>query len=139
MKSSPESDSLFSKSSIRIILLIVILVLVAIAVFLVLNKETPQPTQTLDSFTSCLGEKGAKLYGAFWCSACNAQKQQFKESAQFLPYVECSTPDGKSQTAACKAIGIPSYPTWIFSDNSRLVGVQSFAKLGEKTGCALPA
>ena len=52
-----------------------------------------------------------------------------------LPYVECSTADGNSQTFVCKEKGIKSYPTWIFADGSELTGEQSFATLAEKTSC----
>lgn len=37
---------------------------------------------------------GAKMYGAFWCSHCFEQKEDFgKQALADLPYVECY-PDG---------------------------------------------
>jgi len=91
-----------------------------------------------DGFAQCLSEKGAKFYGAFWCPHCQAQKQMFGRSVEFLPYVECSLPDGKSRTQICIDNGIESYPTWIFADGSRLEGERQLSELAEKTGCALP-
>jgi len=88
-----------------------------------------------DELATCMKEKGAKFYGAFWCENCERQKQMFGKSASLLPYIECSAPDQKSQTQICIDNGITGYPTWIFADNSRLVGVQTMDTLKEKTGC----
>lgn len=44
---------------------------------------------------------GAKMYGAFWCSHCFDQKQDFgKEAMADFPYVECY-PDGFSKVCSC--------------------------------------
>jgi len=91
-----------------------------------------------DDFARCLGEKGATFYGAFWCPHCGEQKQLFGKSAKLLPYVECSTSDGKGQTAICISKNIESYPTWEFADGSRMTAVMSIRQLAEKTGCSLP-
>jgi len=92
----------------------------------------------LDGFASCLGEKGAKFYGAFWCPHCQAQKKLFDKSVDKLPYVECSTADGKSQLPVCTEQKVESYPTWIFADGTRLNGEQDLDELAEKTDCQLP-
>ncbi len=91
----------------------------------------------LDSFASCLETKGAKFYGAFWCPHCQNQKKMFGNSAKLLPYIECSTADQKNQLQICIDQKIQSYPTWIFSDDSRKTGEVSLKELAEKTGCEL--
>ncbi len=91
-----------------------------------------------DQFATCLGEKGATFYGAFWCPHCNAQKKLFGTSKKLLPYVECSTPDGNAQTQICIDKKIDGYPTWEFLDGSRLNGEVALATLAEKTQCVLP-
>ena len=91
-----------------------------------------------DAFAQCLGEKGATFYGAFWCPHCAQQKQMFGKSAKLLPYVECSTPDGRAQTALCIGKKIEGYPTWEFADGSRMSAVMSPQQLAVKTGCELP-
>lgn len=91
-----------------------------------------------DNFTTCLEEKGAVFYGAFWCPHCQNTKKLFGSSQKLLPYVECSTPDGKGQTQACIEKEIASYPTWEFADGSRLTGEIALETLAEKTSCALP-
>ena len=88
-----------------------------------------------DNFATCLEDKGAVFYGAFWCSHCQAQKKLFGSSQKLLPYIECSTIDGQSQTQACIDKKISSYPTWEFTDGSRLNGEIPLAQLAEKTSC----
>ena len=91
-----------------------------------------------DGFAQCLSEKGVTFFGAYWCPNCANQKRLFGRSANLLPYVECSTADGKGQLPVCKDAGVEQYPTWKFADESQLTGTQSLATLAEKTGCTLP-
>lgn len=122
-----------------------ILIIVAIIFVLVLGgvvsyfsyQETAGPSP-YDGFAQCLTEKNLTFFGAFWCPHCQAQKKLFGTAAKYLPYVECSTPDGQSQTQQCKDKDIKGYPTWIFPDGSTTTGEQSFAILSEKSGCPLP-
>lgn len=102
------------------------------------EKGTAQAGE-LDQFATCLGEKGAVFYGAYWCPHCNAQKKMFGSSAKLLPYVECSTLDGKGQTQECIDKKITGYPTWEFADGSRLSGEIPLTTLAAKTSCALPS
>lgn len=123
-----------NKKTLIIIVASSILIILA-SVLLVKSSNTPGK---YDSFASCLGEKGAKFYGAFWCPHCRTQKDLFGKSAKNLPYIECSTPDGNSQLAVCTDAGIESYPTWFFSDGSKENGQLTLEKLAEKTSCQLP-
>jgi hypothetical protein len=91
-----------------------------------------------DEFAKCLTENGVKMYGAFWCSHCEAQKKSFGSSWEHVNYIECSTPDGQSQMPECLTAGIKGYPTWEFLSGERLAGEVSFKVLSEKTGCQLP-
>lgn len=93
---------------------------------------------TLDGFAQCLKDKGAIFYGAFWCPHCQATKAMFGRSAKLLPYVECSTPNGKDQLAVCKDAGIEGYPTWVFASGNRLTGELTLAQLATETQCVLP-
>jgi hypothetical protein len=61
----------------------------------------------------------------------------FGKSAKLLPYVECSTPDGKGQLPICAEKDIKGYPTWTFTDGSQLSGEQTIQTLAEKTACPL--
>jgi glutaredoxin len=90
-----------------------------------------------DEFAQCLGTAGAKFYGAYWCPHCADQKALFEKSAK-LPYVECSTPDGKSQTPVCIEEKIEGYPTWKFANGEVVGRVMQLEELAEKTSCTLP-
>lgn len=113
-------------------------VIIVVLVFVGLGIRNRVQPGKYDAFAQCLGEKGAVFYGAFWCSHCQEQKALFGRSADKLPYHECSAPDGQSQLSSCDEVGIKTYPTWILAGGERLNGVQQFATLAEKTGCALP-
>ncbi len=91
----------------------------------------------LDGFAACLADRGAVFYGAFWCPHCQAQKKMFGNSAQRLPYVECSTPDAQDQLQSCIDKQITNYPTWEFKDGTREVGEVPLETLAAKTGCTL--
>jgi len=84
----------------------------------------------------CITDNGATFYGAFWCPHCAVQKETFGSAINNINYVECSTPDGQAQTQICKQKEITSYPTWEFSDGSRLTGEQSIETLASRTGCS---
>lgn len=101
-------------------------------------NDDPAMMTALDTFAQCLTDAGAKFYGAYWCPHCQAQKKLFQNS-KMLPYVECSTPDGKAQTPICIDAKITGYPTWDLADGTRLDGEQTLETLSEKTSCALPA
>lgn len=102
------------------------------------NAKQPETAVKYADFAKCLKDKGAVFYGAFWCGHCQNQKKAFGASVDFLPYVECSTPDGKGQLAVCADKKIEGYPAWVFSDGSRQSGEAPFEQLASKTGCALP-
>ncbi len=123
--------------NIKAILIWSIVILAVIFGSILLVKANNAPGK-YDQFATCIKEKGAQFYGAFWCPHCRAQKNMFGKSAKLLPYTECSTPDGNSQLAVCDEKEIESYPTWIFADESRVTGELSLEKLAEKTSCQLP-
>ena len=93
----------------------------------------------LDTFATCLKDKGVVFYGAFWCPHCQATKRMFGRSAKLLPYVECSLPSGKGQVQVCLDKKIESYPTWEFPDGTRITGERTLQELADKSGCVLPA
>lgn len=90
-----------------------------------------------DKLAQCIKEQGAIFYGAFWCPHCQNTKALFGNSAKLLPYVECSTPDGKGQIQACKDAGIQSYPTWTRPDGATLNGEHPMAKIAAFAGCTV--
>jgi uncharacterized membrane protein/glutaredoxin len=79
-----------------------------------------------------LKQTGAKMFGAYWCSHCQDQKELFgKEAAAEIPYIECA-PDGKNpQTEVCKAAGVQGFPTWQINGKNVESGTQSLQRLAE--------
>jgi len=123
-----------TKTKFIIFIALVVLIVGGYGIYSALK---PLPPSKLDGFAQCLKASSAEFYGAFWCSHCNDQKEEFGSSKQYLPYVECSNPDN-SQTQICVDKGIESYPTWIFADGTKQTGKLSFETLAEKTSCVLP-
>ena len=125
------------QNAIRIGIFTVIIGIVIVGMSLIAGGA--EVSTKYDSFAQCISDSGAKFYGAFCCPHCQDQKKAFGGSAKKLPYVECSTADGKGQLEQCSAAGVTSYPTWQFTDGTRSTGEQSLEVLAAKTGCALPA
>ncbi len=114
---------------------LVLLIVVGGVVWLI---RTPGRPGKLDAFATCIKDSGAFFYGAFWCPHCHNQKALFGSSAQYLPYVECSTPDGNAQLQICTDAGVQGYPTWKFPDGTVKTGEVSLADLSTLTSCPLP-
>jgi Zn ribbon nucleic-acid-binding protein len=92
----------------------------------------------LEGLAKCLVEKGVKFYGTAWCPACNRQKEMFRESAQYLPYVECYERYATEQELAqCREAGITSIPDWRFPDGQQQLGLQTIQRLADLSGCSL--
>ncbi len=123
------------EKSNKMIIAVGLIVVVAIVGLLAYSQNAPGK---YDGFAQCLKDKGAVFYGAFWCPHCQKQKAMFGNSKKYLPYVECSTPDGKGRLEVCVDKEITGYPTWIFADESRETGEVSFATLSSKTSSLLP-
>ncbi len=113
------------------------LLVLALSLTLFLIGCTKSNTE-LDAFATCLTESGARMFGAYWCSHCNKQKEDFGSSWQYIDYVECSLPAAAGQTEICAKEEITGYPTWEFGDGKRLSGELSFETLALNSNCSLP-
>ncbi len=87
-----------------------------------------------DEFAKCLALSGATMYGVYWCSHCQNEKESFGSSFQYVPYVECT-----QDPNLCLEKGVRTYPTWIFKDGRKFTGEQSLLKLSEISDCKLPS
>jgi hypothetical protein len=92
----------------------------------------------MDAFARCLGTKGAKMYGAYWCPHCADQKELFGSSFQFAPYIECGIKGSRTEAQVCTDAGVKRFPTWVFANGARVEGEHSLEFLGQETGCPLP-
>lgn len=120
----------------KLILWLVAIIIVILGVIWL--ARLPEKPGKYDSFAACIKDSGTLFYGTFWCPNCQNQKAKFGSSAKLLPYIECSTVDGKNQLPICAKAGIEGYPTWDFPDGSRELGDISLEFISERTGCLLP-
>jgi hypothetical protein len=118
----------------KIALVILAAAVVAGLYFLVRHHQSSR----LNAFAQCLGAKGAKMYGAYWCPHCESQKELFGSAFQYAPYVECGVKGSRSPAQACLDAGVKHYPTWVFADGARVEGEHPLEFLSQETGCALP-
>src|SRR3989344_2860444 len=120
-------------------IIIAVTIIAVVAIGALAWKGSNQGPGQYDDFARCLTEKGAKMYGAYWCSHCKNQKELFGSSWQYVDYIECAIPNQQTQTGVCQNANIQSYPTWEFAGGNRVSGEMSFEQLSQQSGCPLRA
>lgn len=89
----------------------------------------------LQALAEHLDESDAEFYGAFWCPACQQQKELFGAAADELPYIECY-PEGRNGPIATQCVTTDigqSFPTWII-DGERHTGIMAPEELARQAG-----
>jgi glutaredoxin len=107
----------------KIIFISIILIVVIISIAWYLTR----PDYT--NLAKCLSSNNVTMYGAEWCSHCNAQKKMFGDAFQYVDFIDC----GISKDI-CVAEGIESYPTWSISGH-KVSGEMKADALSKLTGC----
>jgi hypothetical protein len=112
------------------------LVAVVLALAFYLNHRAEHK---YDAFAHCLSQRGAKMYGAWWCPHCLEQKEKFRASFEFVPYVECGIKGQTTgQSQVCKDEKVAHYPTWQFPPTGeRVERIFTLEELSDRTGCPL--
>lgn len=113
-------------------LTIIVLIAFGIAAGFFIFQSKNLSSVDLDKFAQCLSEKGAVMYGAYWCPHCQNEKDAFGDSFRYVRYVECT-----EKPQECLAQGIKGYPAWVFSDGRKLEGEQGIENLSRESGCSL--
>jgi uncharacterized membrane protein len=114
--------------------IVVIIVLVS-SVGLYASVNTPRVAdEPGTALAQHLKQTGAKMYGSFTCSHCQAQKHLFgKEAASQLNYVECHPQGKNAKPELCQAAKIQGFPTWEI--NGKITqGEKSLSELGKLSG-----
>jgi len=106
------------------------LVLIAVAYGIFVWWQASNRQGQHDALARCLTGKGVTMYGTEWCPHCQDQKQLFGPSFKLVSYINCDV-----NGDACKAAGVDTYPTWVFSDGTRTSGTVPLESLAERTGC----
>src|SRR3989344_839224 len=123
-------------------LVVGIVIIVAIIIILVfaLKSGKSYNSADIDAFAKCITDRGAVMYGTFWCPHCAKVKKMFGESFRYVKYVECDPRGDNEQSLLCIEKGIENYATFEFNNdaNSWLLGEPSFEELAAKTGCVAP-
>jgi uncharacterized membrane protein len=92
-------------------------------------------TQYSRELAKYLKVSGAKMYGAFWCSHCLDQKEEFGKDTE-LPYVECF-PEGWQKGAeiakACSDAKVKGFPTWVINGKA-IEGDKTLDELAKESG-----
>jgi hypothetical protein len=104
-----------------------------LTILAMLSSCSALPTAYELKLAEHLTATGAKMYGAYWCPHCGAQKAYFSGVADQLPYVECDAQGLNAQPDLCAQMGIEVYPTWIIEGNY-YTGVQLPGKLAALSG-----
>ncbi|HLC36814.1 MAG TPA: putative Ig domain-containing protein, partial [archaeon] len=104
------------------------------------EQPISQPSFSAADFAECLSENGVKVYGAWWCGHCDAQKELFGDAWSSVNYIECGVPGNtEEQSQICFDAGITAYPTWEFKDGGRVQGEQGFQALSNLSNCPIPS
>lgn len=88
-----------------------------------------------EKLATCLTEKGAQMYGAYWCPHCADQKAMFGSAFSRIKYTECDPKGENANPKACQAAGVEGYPTWTFPDGTKLTGTQKLEELAKVAQC----
>ncbi|MEO0576150.1 MAG: hypothetical protein AAF004_11865 [Pseudomonadota bacterium] len=104
-----------------------------IVISLLLAGCSSLPNSYESQLAEHLESTGAKMYGAYWCPHCAAQKQYFKGAASRLPYIECAEDSLNAQVELCQAAEITAYPTWVIEGEYHQ-GAQPLSKLARLSG-----
>jgi hypothetical protein len=120
---------------IRRMILITGLIVAALALTIYLVKR--KRVSRLDAFAQCLAARQVKMYGLYWCTHCEEQKEMFGSAFQYVPYIECGTKGVRAEQPSCIQAGVKNFPTWQFA-TERHEGVLRLESLSEKSGCSLP-
>ena len=97
------------------------------------TANNPENADYIVALAKYLSEKGMVMYGAYWCSHCKTQKDEFGDAFQYIDYVECDAQGPNPNPDECQAQGIEGYPTWVYQ-GAKYSGTQTLAKLAEIVG-----
>lgn len=84
------------------------------------------PPKTDAETAKCIGQNSV-LYSRLGCHFCQIQEDIFGDNYKYLTVIDCFFDESK-------CTDIAGTPTWIIK-GQKYVGVQTFAKLKERTGC----
>jgi cyclophilin family peptidyl-prolyl cis-trans isomerase len=91
----------------------------------------------LVAFAQSLEAAGVQLYCAAWDETCTQQLEIFEDGGKHIRFVEV-TDENRELTDEATTAGITSYPTWEFSDGSRLAASLTLAEISAESNVGIP-
>jgi len=107
----------------------IIFILVIIVVLGMLSYDYYKNTK-IDDFAKCLTDEDFLFYGASNNEGTLIQKEIFKDSFQYVDYINCVKEINK-----CKKEGISKVPSWII-DGEIEEGIKGLEELADLSGCS---
>ena len=99
------------------------------------SSLNPAKKESKIALAKHLKQQGAKMYGTYWCVACNGQKKWFGEEAfSQLTYIECDPAGEKQQANLCRQLNITRFPTWEIGGKLYCQGGCSLGELADVSG-----
>ena len=81
-----------------------------------------------------LRQRGAKMYGAFWCPYCTRQKELFgRQAFSQITYIECDPRGQNGRPELCRQAGVNGFPTWEIN-GQQYRGMQTLNQLADISG-----
>ncbi len=81
-----------------------------------------------------LRQRGAKMYGAFWCPYCTRQKELFgRQAFSQITYIECDPRGQNGRPDLCRQANVNGFPTWEIN-GQQYRGMQTLNQLAEISG-----
>ena len=111
----------------------VVIVLLGGGAWLISGSAPRGSGKNYDQFAQCIASRKLTMYGADWCTHCQAEKARFNGSFKYVPYIECP-----NNPQLCLEKGVTGYPTWIDASGRKYEGEQGLAKLAQISSCVLP-
>ena len=123
---------------IRIAIIVMFAICAALAIF-VYWQGLPPPAHLYDALAKCIAQSEHHILWRVLVPALRRAERPSSALARniFPTWNARSTGTSGGETQVCIDHNITQYPTWVFADGSRLVGVQTPQTLATKTGCAL--
>ena len=128
---------MIGKNEIIYFIVAVILIVGIVTALAIQNHKSAPRNEAYANFAQCINDSGAVFWGAFWCPHCAQQKAIFGDSANLLPYKECSERD-RSLKQICRDEYITGFPTWRFENGLQCGGEIKGLVLAHLTNCAYP-
>ncbi|MEX2357888.1 MAG: peptidylprolyl isomerase [Pirellulaceae bacterium] len=97
---------------------------------IVINDQVYENVDMI-ALAKAIAATGAKYYGAAWCGTCTAQKQLFGDGGKYLPFIDVTNPD-RTLNQIGEDNNIQQFPTWVFPDEERHVGLLSIEALVDR-------